>query len=56
MAGKEPKKKWSWVFSAVGLAIGGGILVWLLFYIRDNVDVGAVLSAIRPLWLVAALC
>ena len=56
MAGKEPKKKWGWVFSAVGLAIGGGILMWLLFYIRDNVDVGAVLSAIRPIWLVAALC
>lgn len=44
------------ILSALGLAIGGGILVYLVFYIRRNVDLAAVLGAVRPGWLLAAAC
>lgn len=42
------------LFSAAGLAVGGGILAYLLWYVRCRVDLGRVLGAVRPGWLLAA--
>lgn len=51
------KERFNRIFSIVGLTIGGVILVGLMLYVRRTMDLGAVLAAIRPLWLAgAALC
>lgn len=44
------------VFSALGLVIGAGILIYLIFYVRGHVDFAAVRAAAKPLWLLAAVC
>ena len=45
------------IFSIAGLAIGGGILVWLIVYVGRTMDLPALLARLQPLWLVAAaLC
>lgn len=41
----------------MGLAIGAAILVWLVFYVRGNLELVQIVQSIRPVWLVgAALC
>ena len=56
--GKASKRVWfNRIFSAAGLSIGGGILVWLVVYVARTMDVRALLASVRPLWLAcAALC
>lgn len=45
------------IFSGVGLGIGAAILVWLIFYVRANMNLAQMIRSIRPLWLAgAALC
>ena len=48
--GKASKRVWfNRIFSAAGLSIGGGILVWLVVYVARTMDVRALLASVRPL-------
>ncbi len=42
------------IFSAVGLVIGIGILIYLALYVRREIGLGALMAAVRPGWLLAA--
>lgn len=39
----------------MGLLVGGGILICLMFYVTSHFDLKAILSGVKPLWIVAAM-
>lgn len=54
---KDKKALYNRIFSIAGLTVGGAILAGLIVYVLRTMDVRAVLSAVRPCWLLgAALC
>jgi hypothetical protein len=52
---EQKKKRFHQIVSAVGLLIGGGILVYLIFYVKRNVDLNLVLAGVKPWWVLAAV-
>ena len=54
---KKKKGLFNRIFSIAGLSIGAAILIALMVYVGRTMDVGALLRAVRPAWLLgAALC